>query len=282
MYAPYKFTGKESDPETDLTYFGARYYDAALGIWLGVDPLAEKYPAISPFTYVVNNPIRLVDPNGMEVEGDIYNRNGVNIGNDGKQDQKVFLLNTDSDKQLTQAQALEMTTTVSNVQGVNPCANVCFDGAEMSEVPITNDQLNIDATLATIRESEGHGTPTSYNSQYGGGTIDSYDNHPNEEITKWDKTSTAAGAYQFLYKTWKAHSSKLGLTDFSPASQDRAAMYEMGMVKGAMDKVKSGQYNLALKALSVKWTSLPGGIHQWKSNLGSNFLNNRALILSKN
>ena len=35
---------------------------------MGVDPLAEKYPAISPFTYVFNNPIRLVDPNGMEVD----------------------------------------------------------------------------------------------------------------------------------------------------------------------------------------------------------------------
>ncbi|MBL0081365.1 MAG: hypothetical protein IPP37_02480 [Saprospiraceae bacterium] len=58
-------------------YFGARYYDAALGIWLGVDPLAEKYPAISPFTYVVNNPIRLVDPNGMEVDDIIfYDTNG--------------------------------------------------------------------------------------------------------------------------------------------------------------------------------------------------------------
>ncbi len=63
---PYKFTGKEQDPETDLTYFGARYYDAALGIWLGVDPLAEKYPAISPFTYVFNNPIKYIDPTGME------------------------------------------------------------------------------------------------------------------------------------------------------------------------------------------------------------------------
>ncbi len=65
---PYKFTGKESDPETELTYFGARYYDAALGIWLGVDPLAEKFPYLTPFHYVINNPVRMVDPNGMEVD----------------------------------------------------------------------------------------------------------------------------------------------------------------------------------------------------------------------
>ena len=66
MYAPYKFTGKEQDPETDLTYFGARYYDAALGIWLGVDPLAEKYAGISPFVYTANNPIKYFDPDGKD------------------------------------------------------------------------------------------------------------------------------------------------------------------------------------------------------------------------
>ncbi len=66
MNAPYKFTGKEQDPETDLTYFGARYYDAALGIWLGVDPLAEKYAGISPFVYAANNPIKYIDPDGKD------------------------------------------------------------------------------------------------------------------------------------------------------------------------------------------------------------------------
>ncbi len=67
MYAPYKFTGKESDPETELTYFGARYYDAALGIWLGVDPLASEMPDLSPFAYSMNNPIRFIDPDGRFV-----------------------------------------------------------------------------------------------------------------------------------------------------------------------------------------------------------------------
>ena len=66
--ARYTFSGKEKDEETGYHYFGARYYDSNLGIWLSVDPMAAKYPAHSPYVYCLNNPIKLIDPNGMEVE----------------------------------------------------------------------------------------------------------------------------------------------------------------------------------------------------------------------
>ncbi len=61
---PYKFNGKELDDETGLYYYGARYYDPRVSIWLSVDPLAEKYPNTSPYTYCNNNPINLIDPDG--------------------------------------------------------------------------------------------------------------------------------------------------------------------------------------------------------------------------
>jgi RHS repeat-associated protein len=63
----YKFTGKERDTETTYDYFGARYYDARIGRWLQVDPLAEKYVESSPFNYSFNNPIRYYDPDGKYV-----------------------------------------------------------------------------------------------------------------------------------------------------------------------------------------------------------------------
>jgi len=61
----YTFSGKEKDAETGYSYFGARYYDSDLSVWLSVDPMAGKYPSTSPFMYVRGNPIRLIDPNGM-------------------------------------------------------------------------------------------------------------------------------------------------------------------------------------------------------------------------
>jgi RHS repeat-associated protein len=64
----YKFNGKEQDEETGNYYYGARYYTAELGVWLSVDPLAEKYPSLSPYNFVENNPLLLVDPTGLGPE----------------------------------------------------------------------------------------------------------------------------------------------------------------------------------------------------------------------
>jgi len=66
----YAYGGKELNDELglDLYDFGARNYDPALGRWLNVDPLAEKYPGWTPYHYVHNNPINLIDPTGMEAD----------------------------------------------------------------------------------------------------------------------------------------------------------------------------------------------------------------------
>jgi RHS repeat-associated protein len=64
----FNFTGKERDEETGYGYFGARYMDHELmTMWLSVDPLADKYPSISPYSYCAWNPIKLVDPDGNEM-----------------------------------------------------------------------------------------------------------------------------------------------------------------------------------------------------------------------
>ena len=53
---------------SDATMTRARYYQPNLSIWLSVDPMADKYPGVSPYTYCGNNPIKLVDPNGEKVK----------------------------------------------------------------------------------------------------------------------------------------------------------------------------------------------------------------------
>jgi len=65
----YTFSGKERDAESGLNYFGARYYNSDLSIWISVDPMVDKYPSTSPYAYCRNNPIILVDPNGLFYDG---------------------------------------------------------------------------------------------------------------------------------------------------------------------------------------------------------------------
>jgi RHS repeat-associated protein len=67
-----KFTGKERDGETGLDYFGARYMSAAQGRFTTPDPLMASAKASNPqtwnrYAYALNNPLKFVDPDGLEV-----------------------------------------------------------------------------------------------------------------------------------------------------------------------------------------------------------------------
>ena len=65
---PYKFNGKEKDEETGLHYYGARYLNTDLSIWLSVDPMSDKYPHLTSYNYCANNPVMLVDPDGRDID----------------------------------------------------------------------------------------------------------------------------------------------------------------------------------------------------------------------
>ena len=65
---PYLFNAKEFDEETGLYYYGARYYDPRLSVWMACDSETELYPNISGYTYCLNNPVKLKDPDGNHVE----------------------------------------------------------------------------------------------------------------------------------------------------------------------------------------------------------------------
>ena len=65
---PYKYNSKEYDTKKGLNWYdyGARHYDAVLGRFMTVDPLAEKYYSESLYTYCYSNPINCIDPNGKD------------------------------------------------------------------------------------------------------------------------------------------------------------------------------------------------------------------------
>ncbi len=74
----FSFTGKEKDPETGYSYFGARYLEHELMTgWLSVDPMADKYPSLSPYAYCAWSPVKLVDPDGLDTT--YYNVHGAEL-----------------------------------------------------------------------------------------------------------------------------------------------------------------------------------------------------------
>ncbi|MGH1336865.1 MAG: RHS repeat domain-containing protein [Aureispira sp.] len=66
--ARFGFNGKEDDEELSngSQDFGARYYDARVGRWWGIDPLSQKFTEWSPYNFVTNNPINIIDPDGRD------------------------------------------------------------------------------------------------------------------------------------------------------------------------------------------------------------------------
>lgn len=63
---PYLFNAKEFDEETGMYYYGARYYDPHLSLWMSTDPMQENNPNIATYSYTINNPINFIDPDGQD------------------------------------------------------------------------------------------------------------------------------------------------------------------------------------------------------------------------
>jgi lysozyme len=115
------------------------------------------------------------------------------------------------------------------------------------------------ALLNTIRYAEGTwegGRDEGYRVIYGGGRVERLDRHP--EITVRRRyVSAAAGAYQFLPATWREASSRLGLADFGPQSQDQAALHLIAK-RGALNPFdQRGLTTEVLHRLAPEWASLP-------------------------
>ena len=147
---------------------------------------------------------------------------------------------------------------------------------------MTDPEKNLSAFLFMIRSTE-HVYPrdvlndAAYSIFYGGSRFSNFADHPvltgekrgvplpdamcKASGLKPGCVSTAAGAYQIIKPTWVRIKSRLGLMDFSPASQDMAAV-ELLREAGALDLIEAGDIEGAIKKSSRIWASLPGSTAQ--------------------
>lgn len=147
---------------------------------------------------------------------------------------------------------------------------------------------NVQAFLKMIRAGEGTAGGMGYQTKMGGDTFTDMSDHPAN--LGWRGTplsdtvcaaagrgagcvSTAAGAYQFIKPTWNALAKKLGLPDFSPASQDAAAI-ELIRQRGALSYINAGDIQTAISKCATVWASFAGaGYGQREVALGGMMAN---------
>ncbi len=63
-----RYTGHELDSETGHYYAGGRYYPSLTGVWPSRDPLTHMYPSLSSYSYASNNPLNIIDPDGLYLQ----------------------------------------------------------------------------------------------------------------------------------------------------------------------------------------------------------------------
>jgi muramidase (phage lysozyme) len=118
---------------------------------------------------------------------------------------------------------------------------------------------NVAAFLKAIAEAEGGGYDFKYGAVKGKRNdpwrFSDYSTHPGPGI---GGRTTAAGMYQITTATWREHGGKMGLSDFSPKTQDLIAIELLRSV-GATEKIKAGDVAGAMRGAASKWAALPMG-----------------------
>ncbi len=179
----YLYNGKEHHNWNGLNWqdYGARWYMPEVGRWNSVDPMATKYPGHSPYNYCFNNPIYFLDPDGRD-PGDFLNSKGEKIGSDGKNDGKVYVINTseknfNDDNNTVAAAGLskKAANAALNFVGKNSGNTSAFDenpGIYNNFTEITGDAGARQSMMDIVGADNGKGgTSAANNREYNGGIM---------------------------------------------------------------------------------------------------------------
>ena len=170
----YQFLNRELQIETGLVDLINRQYDPQTGRFLSQDPINEGQEHLSLYQYGFNNPLRFIDPDG-QVPGEYYNEQGTKIGDDGKNDKKIFVIKTtqtnmnpnntqgvSSSNPITQ----EVATTTEN-----EIRNGIFSGEHMKNLVQLESASIISKMLDIVSKDDGTGGGKPENNREYGGSV---------------------------------------------------------------------------------------------------------------
>ena len=246
----YGFNGKENDNEVkgegNQQDYGMRIYDPRLGRFLSEDPITKKYPGLTPYQFASNSPIAGVDLDGLEF---YYAADGDLIAKSRDNNAQVRVIKSENVQTAWQLLRRKESATIVDLNKISVDAGM------------KNEELNARAFLTMLRKGEGTLGEKGYKTQFGGSQFSNFKDHPNEVIKRGKYSSSAAGAYQILSKTWSSKAAgrikiRLGISDFSPESQDKFGLWLIDN-RGALNNVISGDVEGSIRKTNKEWASLP-------------------------
>jgi muramidase (phage lysozyme) len=132
--------------------------------------------------------------------------------------------------------------------------------AERANGAVNRYEKALHDTIAYAEGTKGR-LNDGYSITYAYRSFSSCARHPNMRITAGGYTSTAAGRYQYLKKTWDNVERAAALASFEPENQEKAAAWSIkhrGVTVPPTTPMTRGQFAIALRKLSLEWASLPG------------------------
>lgn len=166
---------------------------------------------------------------------------------------------TETDPLTTPSEDTPQTTTIMEDLAVTLDPSTYTPAAVAPDTAAVNEKAFLDMIAFSEGVAQGE---DGYRTLFGGRLFDSFADHPGIFFDFTDKAgrqlkTSAAGRYQFLLRTWRELAQKLQLPDFSPASQDAAAL-ELVRQRGALNDVQAGRFAQAVAKCAPIWASLPG------------------------